>query len=235
MSKGLLVKDKEIVMPGQVLAESMEYLPGNDVIREKEQLIATKVGILNVSGRLVKLIPLAGSYVPKRDDLVIGQVTTIGMSGWRVDIGWAFEANLSMRDATSDFIAKGADLTKYFNYGDHVMGQITNVSGMRIIDLTMKGPGLRKLGEGRIIKVGSVKVPRIIGKQGSMISLIKEYTGCKMSVGQNGVVWLSGDSAEKENLALKAIEKIEKESHISGLTDRLKEFLEKESGLRKEI
>ena len=232
---GLLINEKEIVLPGQVIAESMEYLPGENVIREKEQLIATKVGILNISGRLVKLIPLAGPYIPKRDDMVIGKVTSIGMSGWRVDIGWAFEANLSVKDASSDYIEKGTDLTKYFDYGDYIMAMISNVISMKIIDLTIKGPGLRKLGEGRIIKVGSTKVPRIIGKQGSMISLIKEHTGCKISVGQNGIIWICGEDAVKENLAVKAIEKIEKESYMSGLTDRLKEFLEKESGIRQKV
>jgi exosome complex RNA-binding protein Rrp4 len=39
-------------------------------------------------------------------------------------------------------------------------------------------------------------------------------------------VWLSAEDSAKELLAVKAIELIEKESHISGLTDRIKEFLE---------
>jgi len=159
---------------------------------------------------------------------VIGKVANVGLGGWRLDIGWAFEANLNLKDATSDFIEKGADLTKYFDYGDYLMTGISNVISTRIIDLTMKAPGLKKLGEGQIIKVGSTKVPRIIGKQGSMITMIKDYTGCRISVGQNGVVWINGDSPEKEHLAIRSIRKIEAESHINGLTDRMKEFLEQE-------
>ncbi|HLC86565.1 MAG TPA: exosome complex RNA-binding protein Rrp4 [Candidatus Nanoarchaeia archaeon] len=225
-----MINDKELVVPGQVIAESMEYLPGEDIIREKEKLIATKVGMASLSGRLIKLVPLTGPYVPKRDDIVIGKVTSIGLSGWRVDIGWAFEANLSIKDASSDYIAKGADLSKYLSHGDYIMAQIVNIASMKIIDLSIKGPGLRKLGEGRIIKIGSTKVPRVIGKQGSMINLIKEYTGCKISVGQNGFIWISGDNVYKEDLAVRTIKKIEKESFMSGLTDRIKEYLEKESG-----
>jgi len=230
MTQGIMINDKELVVPGQVIAESMEYLPGEDIIREKEKLIATKVGMASLSGRLIKLVPLTGPYVPKRDDIVIGKVTSIGLSGWRVDIGWAFEANLSIKDASSDYIAKGADLSKYLSHGDYIMAQIVNIASMKIIDLSIKGPGLRKLGEGRIIKIGSTKVPRVIGKQGSMINLIKEYTGCKISVGQNGFIWISGDNVYKEDLAVRTIKKIEKESFMSGLTDRIKEYLEKESG-----
>ncbi len=222
----LLVAEKEIVVPGQELAEGMDYLPGEDVIREGEKLIAIRMGIAGLSGRLVKITPLAGPYIPKRGDLVIGNITSVGFSGWRVYIGWPFEANLSLKDASSDFIERGADLTKYFDNGDYVIAQIVNVGGPKIVDLSMKGPGLRKLGPGRILEVQPSRVPRIIGKQGSMISMIKDYTGCKISVGQNGIVWLAGDDPKKELLAVKAIEKIEAESHISGLTDRVKEFLE---------
>jgi len=68
------------------------------------------------------------------------------------------------------------------------------------------------------------KVPRLIGKQGSMIELIKNKTNCQIIVGQNGVVWIKG---EQEGLAAKAILTIENESHISGLTDKITAMLEK--------
>lgn len=224
----LLVKEKEIVVPGEDLADGMDYLPGDNVYRDGDKLIATRVGVFNLSGRLVKIVPLTGPYVPKRGDLIIGKIASVGIGGWRVNFGWPFDANLSVRDATSDFIERGVDLRKIYNYGDYVVAQIINVSGSRLIDLGMKGPGLRKLRPGRIFKISTTKVPRVIGKQGSMISLIKEHTGCKISVGQNGTVWLKGDDPKKEMLAVKAIEKIAAESHIAGLTDKIKEFLEKE-------
>ncbi len=62
-----------------------------------------------------------------------------------------------------------------------------------------------------------------------MISMIKNATDCRMVVGQNGLVWIDGEP-EKEIIAVKAIRKIEAESHVSGLTERIKVFLEKETG-----
>ena len=62
-----------------------------------------------------------------------------------------------------------------------------------------------------------------------MVSLIKNATGCKIIVGQNGVVWLQGEPMS-EVIAIQAIKKIEEESHISGLTERVTEFLEKSCG-----
>jgi exosome complex component RRP4 len=89
----------------------------------------------------------------------------------------------------------------------------------------MDGPGLRKLDTGRIIRVNPNKVPRIIGKEGSMVSMIKAETNCRITVGQNGVIWVSGNPKE-ELIAVSMIRKIERESHISGLTERIKAEIE---------
>ena len=101
------------------------------------------------------------------------------------------------------------------------------MSSQNVVDLTMKGPGLRKLGEGRILRMDPNKVPRLIGKAASMINLLKETTGCRISAGQNGVIWVQG-APGPELVAVKAIRKIEAESHIPGLTDRVKAFLDDE-------
>ncbi len=225
----LLLKDKSIVVPGEGIAEGMDYLPGFGTYREKEMIIANKLGLLSMEGRAVKIIPLSGQYIPKKDDVIIAKVIDLSFNGWRVDTNSAYSAMLSLKDATSDYIARGADLTRFYNVGDIMVCRVTNVTSQKLVDVTTKGLGLRKLHGGRIIPVNTNKVPRIIGKQGSMVSMIKDSTGCKITVGQNGLVWLEG-LPEKELIAVKAIKKIEKESTLSGLTDRIKAFLEKETG-----
>ena len=221
------VKERGIVVPGDILAQGMDYLPGYGTLREGDAIIAMQVGLLSVNGRIIRLIPLSGRYIPKKGDLIIGKVVDITFSGWRVDIGWAFEAGLNMKEATTEFIERNADLTQFYDFGDVIAAQITHVSGSKIIDLTTKGPGLRKLRGGRIIEISPSKVPRVIGKQGSMITLIKEKTGCRITVGQNGKIWVSGSGPEQEMLAIDVINKIEHEAHMDGLTDRIKEYLER--------
>ena len=225
----LLGKDKEIVVPGEELATGIDYLPGGGTYRDGDKIVAAKLGVLNVDGRAIKVIPLSGQYMPKRDDTIIGKVVDVAFSGWRIDTNSAYPAMLSLKDATSEFIQRGADLTRYYDIGDWVVATITNVTSQKLIDVTMKGMGLRKLVGGRMIKVNPHKVPRIIGKQGSMVSMIKQYTGCRMIVGQNGIVWLQGPP-DREIIAVSTIRKIEDESHIPGLTERIKGHLEKVAG-----
>ncbi|RME53370.1 RNA-binding protein [Candidatus Woesearchaeota archaeon] len=228
----LLVKNKEVVVPGQVLARGMDFLPSHGTYRRGEEIIADQVGLLTIDGKVLKSIPLAGKYLPRKGDTVIGCVIDILMSGWRLDLNGPYSAVLNMKD-TKDFIPLGADLTKYFDLGDYLVCKITQVTSQNLIDVTARGPGLHKLQGGRIVRVNPQKVPRIIGKQGSMISLIKDKTKCRIIVGQNGLVWLEGDP-KNELVAVKTFRLIEERSHLRGLTDTVKEFLDqqvKENGL----
>jgi exosome complex component RRP4 len=227
MSK-LFVKDKEIVVPGEVLAQGMDNLPGVGTYREGEEIKAGRLGLTYFDGRTIKLIPMSGKYSPKRNDTIICKVIDINFGGWRVDTNSAYSAMLSMKD-TPSFIQKGADLTQYYKLGEYMVAKVVNVTSQKLIDITMKGPGLHKLKGGRVIQVSPHKVPRIIGKQGSMVSMIKQATNCKIIVGQNGLVWVEGEP-DKELLVEKTIRKIEKESHLGGLTDIIQKFLKDETG-----
>jgi exosome complex component RRP4 len=224
--ESLKFNDKDIVGPGDILAEGMDYLPGQGMYREGNHIIASRLGLLKIEGKVLKVLPVSGKYLPRRGDVILGRVRDVNFSGWSVETNSAYPAMLSMKDATSDFIRRGADLTRYFDIGDYLVTKIINVTSQNLIDLTMKGPGLRKLEGGRIIKVAPSKVPRIIGKQGSMVSMVKKATNCNIIVGQNGIVWIKGLNPEDELITVETIRKIESESHVSGLTERIKAFLE---------
>ncbi len=228
MSSKLLVEAKQVVIPGDILAEGMEFLPGKGAFREGEKVFSSQVGLVNVSGgRVIHIIPLAGPFIPKANDTVIGVIRDMSYSSWFVDIRFPYDASLSLRDASSEFIERGASLSDFFAVGDIILTKITNVTKSFNIDLTMKGPGLRKLKGGKVIEVPSSKVPRIVGKQGSMISLLKEKTGCTVFAGQNGRVWIRGPTLGAENLATEAIMLISENSHVSGLTEKVSAFLDK--------
>lgn len=221
----LYVNDRDVVVPGELLASGMDFLPSVGTYRSGEHIRAANVGLIRVDRKVLKLIPLSGRYLPKEGDTIIAKVIDILMSGWRVDTNSPYSAVLQLKDASSNYIEKGADLTKYFALGDYIAAKVTNVTSQKLVDITMRAPGTRKVSGGRIIEVNTNKVPRIIGKQGSMVSMLKEATGCRVIVGQNGIVWLEGEP-EMENLVVEAIRKIEKEGHISGLTEKMKAFLD---------
>jgi len=222
----LLVKDKDIVVPGQELARSIEYVPTGGCFRDNDSIISSKLGLVSINGRVINIIPLTGKYIPKEGDIVIGKIIDIGFNGWYLDIGCPYDASLMIKDAT-EFIDKGADLSQFYDFNELVIAKVVKITRFSNINISTKGPGLRKIKGGKIIDITPSKVPRLIGKQGSMINLLKENTNCRITVGQNGMVWIQGDNSDDELLATEAILKIENESHLDGLTDKIKEFLER--------
>jgi exosome complex component RRP4 len=73
-----------------------------------------------------------------------------------------------------------------------------------------------------------MKVPRVIGKNGSMIQILKNSTGCRIYVGQNGRIWIDGELDDIMR-AVRAVKLIEEEAHNLGLTEKVKKYLEESS------
>ncbi len=230
----LLIKNKDVVVPGQVLAEGFDFLPSYGTYRKDDKIIANKLGLIFMEGKVLKTIPMTGKYLPKKYDVIIGRIIDITMTSWRLDINSAYSAMLNSKDTGGNghgynsYPHKG-NLSKTHKLNEYIFCKVTGVSDMNLVDVTTQGQGLRKLYGGRILHVNTHKVPRLIGKKGSMVNMIKQATDCKMIVGQNGVVWLQCEP-KVESLAVTVIRKIERESHIPGLTGRIKTFLEKETG-----
>ncbi len=222
----LSVEAKQIVVPGETLARGLDFLPGDGTYRDGETIRSSVLGLSATAGRLVKVIPLGGRYIPKEGDLVIGVVNEVRFSNWEIDINSPYGATLPISEATDQYIdTRREDLSSFYDVGDTVIAEIIVVDDHMNVNITLRGPGLRKLREGKVIDVAAAKVPRIIGKSGSMVRLIKEATGCQVVVGQNGKAWLKGTTSESEEKAVKAIRMVEAEAHTSGLTDRVKAFL----------
>jgi exosome complex component RRP4 len=117
------------------------------------------------------------------------------------------------------------DTSKYLNVGDTLLAKVLMVDETKRVQVTMKEQGLRKLSGGQVIDISYCKVPRVIGKGGSMIQLIKSHTNCRIFIGQNGRIWLDGE-IESMVTAIHAIRMIEEGAQESRLTEKVKEYLE---------
>ena len=216
-----MIETREIVLPGEILVDVKEGRPGHGTFVEDGKIISKFLGILK-KGEYVSVVPLSGVYLPKRGDKIIGFITGIEKVGWVVDINSPWESFLPLSEAVDEFIDfRKTDIIRYYDVGDIIYANILDVKRGNI-QLTMKEPMARKLKGGVTIKITPSKVPRLIGKEGSMINTIKEKTGTVIRVGQNGVVWISGEKVDK---AIKAIKMIEEKSHIIGLTEEISKLL----------
>ncbi|MFH1503496.1 MAG: exosome complex RNA-binding protein Rrp4 [Candidatus Diapherotrites archaeon] len=222
---------RNVVIPGETILEGDNYLPGEGTEKQGKKIVAMRYGLADESNKLVKVIPLSGVYQPRRGNIVIGKCNVITFNGWVIDIGTAENAFLPLTE-TPRFVAKDR-LDEVMKIGDIAVVQIFGING-RGIDLTIKSRGLGRIDEGLIFKINPNKVPRVIGKEGSMIKIIKDYTNCNITVGQNGFIWIKGDKIEDELFAKKAIEFVTEKSFMEGLTEKVEQWLEKQGAVKKE-
>ncbi len=212
-----------IVTPGTLLATTKKS--GDGIYTSEEKTYSKYFGILRKSEYKVNVIPFQHTYKPNREDKIIGMVKEFVYPFFIIDMlspikGYLYLSNIS------DYPIRQDKATKIYSPGTWIYSEIMDISDK--VKLSMKGKESKTLKNGGIAYITPSKVPRVIGKGGSMIKMIMDKTNCKVLVGQNGAIWIEGENL---NLVIKIIKKIDEESHIPGLTDRINEMIDK--GLKK--
>ena len=216
----IYVEDKNLVIPGQILADD-EYYPGRGTFKENGKVCSSLIGLVSLRNKKIRVIPLKSKYVPKKGDVVIGKIDDVRFSMWDVDINSPYSGILP---AFEVFGRDKKELNKVYDVGDVLFLRVIDVDEIKKAKLGLKGRGLGKFKGGLIVDISPTKVPRLIGKKGSMINMIKNKTNCKIVVGQNGLVWVKGNE-DMEQLTREIIHTIEVEAHTSGLTNKIKNKL----------
>jgi exosome complex component RRP4 len=217
---------REVVVPGELLAISSKKA-GLGTYSEGGKIFASQLGIKTVRPDSISVVPLAGQYIPVTGDLVVGKIVDVGFSNWLVDINSPYPSPLHVNEGP--WRVEFGETRKFMSVGDIVLLMIVGVDETMRIRVSMQEHGLRKLTGGMVIEVSPSKVPRVIGKNGSMIQMLKNMTSCRIYVGQNGRIWIDGE-LDSIVRAVQAIKMIEDEAHNQGLTEKVKALLERSSG-----
>jgi len=217
---------REIIIPSQLLGEVKQKKAGRGTFIENGMIYSEILGILDDKSDYINVIPLKGRYDPVENDFIIGIVQEAMASNWLVDINAAYPALLHVNETPWDI--EFGETEKYLNYGDSIMAKVLQVDREKKIQITLKDYNLYKIKGGQIIDVEPSKVRRIIGKKGSMITLLKKYTKSRIFVGQNGRIWIDGNDEDVKKV-IDTIKMIENESLSFGLTNRIEELLKKDA------
>jgi len=220
-----LKENRTIVVPGEALANGKDCKVGSGVYEENNQIYSQYLGTVEYrKGREVRVKPMKGRYLPREGDSVIAVVSQVTYSNWILDINSPYDAVMPIGEAVDEYIDLSEDdIADYYDVGDVVIAKIQKVTKSKDMQVGMKDRRSRKIQGGMVIEVPPTKVPRIIGKKGSMVNMIKEKTGCTIVVGQNGRTWIRG---ENEALAAKACKRVARKAQESGLTNKMEEWLD---------
>jgi len=217
---------KRYVIPGDVITTG-PYRPEQCVTMVGDKIIATTVGISDISEDSVRVIPLTGMYIPKGSDLVIGKVVSHSSLSWEVDINSCYVGILPATDVFGrGFSASEDELTSKLGKGDLIAARIVNFDRTRDPLITIADNELGKIDSGELVEISASKIPRLIGKRGSMIQTIENATNAAITIGQNGRVIISCENSNGVLKVKKAIKMIEEQAHMTNLTDKIQEMLE---------
>jgi exosome complex component RRP4 len=219
--------DRKVVVPGDLLSEEVKR-SGEGTYVKDGRVYSLLYGLANYRDK-INVIPMAGKYIPASGDNVIGVVKDITFSNWIVDINSPYDGLLHISEYPKRI--ESDEMSKHLRIGSSIMTGVKDVDPTMKVELTLNDRKLGLIKAGQVVCISHTRVPRLIGKGGSMISMLKKEVNCDIFVGQNGRIWING-GAEDMDLALKTITLIEKEAHTNGLTDRIIEFLKTEKGAR---
>jgi exosome complex component RRP4 len=216
---------RKYVIPGDKIVDG-NFRPLMNVIRIGDSIISTRIGIAEAGRDGIKVIPLSGVYIPRVNDIVIGKIIDRSSLSWDVDINSCFSAHLPAQDVFGrDFSPARDDMNRELATGDLITARIMAFDRTRDPMVTVQDRDLGKIPRGESLKISATRVPRLIGKRGSMIQTIEQATQTRVLIGQNGIVVVTGRSPEGIQLAVKAIKMVEDEAHTSNLTQRIKVLL----------
>ena len=221
---------RKYVVPGDKIIEG-NFRPLMNVIKTGNAIIATRIGIAETGRDGIKVIPLSGVYIPRVNDIVIGKITDHSSLSWEVDINSCFSAHLPAQDVFGrDFSPARDDMNRQLATGDLITARIIAFDRTRDPMLTVQDKDLGKIPRGELLKISATRVPRLIGKRGSMIQTIEQATQTRIMIGQNGIIVVTGKRLDGTQLAIRAIKMVEEEAHMSNLTQRIKILLNVSDG-----
>jgi len=220
------MSQNQFVIPGDVIITG-SYTPEQNVILDGDKIMSTAIGFYEIEDNRVNVIPLTGLYTPKIDDLIIGKVMSHSALSWDVNINSYYTGMLPASDIFGrDYLPSKDDLSLKLCVGDIISTRIINAGGSRGPLLSISGQNLGKIDSGELVKISPTKIPRLIGKHGSMIQTIEASTNATITIGQNGLIVVSSDETNGLLKALTAIRMVDEQAHLVDLTDKVKKMLE---------
>ena len=217
---------KRHVLPGDFITTAPLRLQ-NNVVLEGKRIISTTIGLSDVSDDSVRVISLTGVYLPKIDDLVIGTIQYIHGNSWFADINSCYQGMLLGQDVFGrGSYPTTSEMKERLDKGDIIFARIANSDRQREPLISIADKNLGKIDSGELIKISPTKIPRLIGKHGSMIQTIEASTNATITVGQNGFIVVSCDETNGLLKALAAIRMVDEQAHLVNLTDKVKKMLE---------
>ena len=73
--------ERKVVIPGEVIVVGDDFLPGDGARRDGEKVVSSRFGLAEIVGRVVRVLALFGTFIPRRGNVIIGRITDVTFRG----------------------------------------------------------------------------------------------------------------------------------------------------------
>lgn len=227
MSKGQTGAEQRLVTPGMAIGPSAGKRAGSGIITEQDTMIATQLGWLQEKNNTMSVHPIHSAYMPRSGDLIVANVAEVRNNLWFMDINGAFQGLLPM--SLAPWKVEFGAARQHMDVGNVVLARVQEVDECHNVVLTMKGVGLRRLNQGAVESIPVQHVDRVRGEGNSLLQRLRDASDCRIMVGENGRVWIDGDS-NGITWARKALKMVAEKGHTTEFEAILAEMEQEKKG-----
>ncbi|KAG8801784.1 exosome non-catalytic core subunit rrp4 [Serendipita sp. 399] len=180
-----------VVVPGETITSSMDFMRGHGTFADGEDVAATVAGTLQRVNKLLSVKPIRSRYNPEIGDLVVARIVDVQPKRWKVDANGRQDAVLMLssvnlpggiqrRKLESDEL----QMRLFFEEGDLLVAEVQAFFADGAMSLHTRSLRYGKLRNGQLVTVPPITIRRL---KSHFCAL---DCGVDVILGVNGYVWV---------------------------------------------
>ncbi|KAG8788874.1 exosome non-catalytic core subunit rrp4 [Serendipita sp. 401] len=180
-----------VVVPGETITSSMDFMRGHGTFADGEDVAATVAGTLQRVNKLLSVKPIRSRYTPQIGDLVVARIVDVQPKRWKVDANGQQDAVLMLssvnlpggiqrRKLESDEL----QMRLFFEEGDLLVAEVQAFFADGAMSLHTRSLRYGKLRNGQLVTVPPILIRRLK----SHFCALK--CGVDAILGINGYIWV---------------------------------------------
>ncbi|XP_008547337.1 exosome complex component RRP4 isoform X1 [Microplitis demolitor] len=185
-----------IYTPGEGVLTQTDYLRGHGTyVDEDECLRASVAGVLEKVNKLITIRPLKARYQGEIGDVIVGRITEVQQSRWKVDTNSKLDSVLLLSSVNlpgGELRRRSAEdeqtMRRYLQEGDLICAEVQSTYADGSLSLHTRVLKYGKLSQGVMVKVP----PALIKRKKTHFHHLAN--GATLILGNNGYVWIGAST-----------------------------------------
>lgn len=187
-----------ICTPGDLITTDPAFMGGHGIYTTDNNKYSSVVGFVTKVNNLFLVQPIKTRYIGDVGDVVVGRISAVESSRWRVDVNSTLDGMLPLTSVN----LPGGELRRrseedermmrhYFIENDLISAEVQNIHSDGSLALHTRNLNYGKLGQGCLIQVNSPLIKR------QKVHFVNLPCGVSIILGRNGFIWVTTSAIQE--------------------------------------